>query len=96
MSDIDRQTVAHTARLARLAVGEEEMDAYVGHFRALLDFVVDLTEAPIGEVEPMAHPLDLQQRLRSDEISESDAREAFQKLAPESEDGYYLVPKVIE
>lgn len=96
MSNIDPQTVAHTARLARLAVGEDELDAYVRHFRALLDFVADLTEAPLEGVEPMAHPLDLQQPLRADEVSEPDARDAFQPLAPEAADGYYLVPKVIE
>jgi aspartyl-tRNA(Asn)/glutamyl-tRNA(Gln) amidotransferase subunit C len=47
-------------------------------------------------VEPLAHPLDLVQRLRADEIIEDNQRDKLQKLAPASEDGLYLVPKVLE
>ncbi len=48
------------------------------------------------EVTPMAHPLDVAQRLREDEVLETNQRERFQKVAPLTEDGLYLVPKVIE
>jgi aspartyl-tRNA(Asn)/glutamyl-tRNA(Gln) amidotransferase subunit C len=47
-------------------------------------------------VEPLAHPLDVVQRLRIDEVTEENQRESLQKLAPASEDGLYLVPKVLE
>jgi len=47
-------------------------------------------------VEPLAHPLDLVQRLRADAITEGNQRDKLQKLAPASEDGLYLVPKVLE
>ena len=47
-------------------------------------------------VEPLAHPLDLEQRLRADEITEENQRDRLQKLAPASEEGLYLVPKVLE
>ncbi len=96
MMKIDPETVAHTARLARLGLDQEELQAQVAHFRALLEFVADLTEAPLDGVEPMAHPLDQKQRLRPDEVTEDDRRDAFQGLAPEADDGYYLVPRVID
>ena len=47
-------------------------------------------------VEPMSHPQQAMQRLREDEVTERDRREAFQAIAPATEDGLYLVPKVIE
>ena len=47
-------------------------------------------------IEPMAHPLDARQRLRADEVSETDQHELFQRIAPKVETGLYLVPKVIE
>jgi aspartyl-tRNA(Asn)/glutamyl-tRNA(Gln) amidotransferase subunit C len=48
------------------------------------------------DVTPMAHPLDATQRLRADEVTETDQRDHFQEIAPNVEDGLYLVPKVIE
>ncbi|MGV6826462.1 MAG: Asp-tRNA(Asn)/Glu-tRNA(Gln) amidotransferase subunit GatC, partial [bacterium] len=47
-------------------------------------------------VTPMAHPLDMSQRLRPDEVTESDNRENFQSIAPQTENGLYLVPRVVE
>lgn len=96
MSAIERETVVAAARLARLAVSDEELTAYQAHFARLLDFVAQVTEAPIDDVEPMAHPLDLSQRLRADEVTASNQREDLQRSAPQAADGYYLVPRVIE
>lgn len=47
-------------------------------------------------MEPMAHPLDAVQKLRPDVVTETNQRDAFQAIAPATEDGLYLVPKVIE
>ena len=96
MEKIDREDVALVARLARLAASDEELDGYLEHFRRLAEFVEDVTDAPIDEVEPMAHPRDHYQRQRPDEVTESDGREAFLAVAPHTDEGYFLVPKVIE
>ena len=55
-----------------------------------------LQAAPTDDVLPMAHPLNMAQRLRADDVTEADERDFFQENAPATEDGYYLVPKVIE
>ncbi|MDJ0657671.1 MAG: Asp-tRNA(Asn)/Glu-tRNA(Gln) amidotransferase subunit GatC [Xanthomonadales bacterium] len=96
MEQIDREDVAHVARLARLAASDEELDGYLEHFRRLAEFVEDVTDSPIEDVEPMAHPRDLYQRQRPDEVTEPDGREDFLAVAPQTDDGYFLVPKVIE
>jgi aspartyl-tRNA(Asn)/glutamyl-tRNA(Gln) amidotransferase subunit C len=58
--------------------------------------VEQLETVDTTSVVPLAHPLDALQRLRADEVTESDQREAFQAVAPQTEAGLYLVPKVIE
>jgi aspartyl-tRNA(Asn)/glutamyl-tRNA(Gln) amidotransferase subunit C len=88
--------VDHIAHLARLAVSEEEAADYVVKLSRIIDLVDQLKQVDTRGVEPMAHPLDMAQRLRQDEITEGDQRELFQKNAPRAEDGLYLVPRVIE
>ncbi|HAS75845.1 MAG TPA: Asp-tRNA(Asn)/Glu-tRNA(Gln) amidotransferase GatCAB subunit C, partial [Marinobacter adhaerens] len=62
----------------------------------ILDLVDQLAAADTDSVEPMAHPLNAVQRLRADEVTETNQREAFQAIAPATENGLYLVPRVIE
>jgi aspartyl-tRNA(Asn)/glutamyl-tRNA(Gln) amidotransferase subunit C len=82
--------------LARLQLADEEFDDAVDKLSRIVDFVDQLQAAPTEGVVPMAHPLNMSQRLRSDDVTESDHREQFQQNAPSVQDGYYLVPKVIE
>jgi aspartyl-tRNA(Asn)/glutamyl-tRNA(Gln) amidotransferase subunit C len=64
---------------------------------SIVDFVAELSRAETGGVEPMAHPLDGQhQRLRTDEVTETDQREKYQANAPSVQAGLYVVPRVIE
>ncbi len=84
------------ARLARLAVSEQDIPRYANNLSRILDFVAQLDKADTTSVAPMAHPLDMSQRLREDAVTESGQRELFQKNAPQVEAGLYLVPKVIE
>lgn len=90
------EQVRKVATLARLQVGDEQVDAYARELSGILDLVEALEAADTAAVTPMAHPLDLTARLRDDVVSEGDEREAFQAIAPAVEDGVYLVPKVIE
>lgn len=93
---LDKTTVEQIARLARLSVDPGDAAAYQSELGQILDLVNQLNTAATAGVEPLAHPLDLSARLRPDEVSEPDQREAFQALAPAVADGYYLVPKVID
>jgi aspartyl-tRNA(Asn)/glutamyl-tRNA(Gln) amidotransferase subunit C len=94
---LSRHDVENIARLARLAITPQEMPVYVDSLPKILSFVEQLSQADTANVEPMAHPLDGQkQRLRADEVTETDAHEHFQKNAARVEAGLYLVPKVIE
>jgi aspartyl-tRNA(Asn)/glutamyl-tRNA(Gln) amidotransferase subunit C len=88
--------VDHIAHLARLAVSEEEAAEYVAKLSRIIGFVDELKRVDTSGVTPMAHPLAMTQRLRADEVTETDQRELIQENAPLAQDGLYLVPKVIE
>lgn len=90
------EQVRKVAGLARLRVDDDQVDDYARELSSILDMVEALEAADTASVEPMAHPLDLTARLRDDEVTEGDERDAFQAIAPAVEDGVYLVPKVIE
>lgn len=79
-----------------MAVPEEQLEGYVRNLSNILDLVDQLSAVDTTGVEPMAHPLDMTQRLREDVVTETNHREKYQAVAPEVEDGLYLVPKVIE
>jgi aspartyl-tRNA(Asn)/glutamyl-tRNA(Gln) amidotransferase subunit C len=90
------EDVNKIAWLARLAIDPDKAESYAKDLSGILDFVAQMDAADTEGVPPMAHPLDQVQRLRPDEVSEPDRREAFQAHAPLVEAGLYLVPKVIE
>ncbi len=94
---LTRAQVEGIAHLARLEITEEELPVYVDRLSRIIDFVEQLSAADTGDVEPMAHPLaDQVQRLRADQVTESDEHEKYQRNAPSVAAGLYLVPKVIE
>ena len=93
---LDKDTVLQVAHLARLAIDEAETPGYVRDLSAILEFVEQMNAVDTEGVEPMAHPLDAVQRLRPDEVAETDQRDLFQSVAPRTEDGLYLVPRVID
>lgn len=90
------EEVKKIAHLARLNVSVSDLDCYTPQLSKILDLVTHMNEIDTNTVEPLAHPLDLPQRLRPDQISEPNQRELFQSIAPEVKVGLYLVPKVIE
>ena len=94
---LTRQDVDKIAHLARLQVTEQEMPVYVTSLSAIVDFVAELAKVDTQEVAPMAHPLvGLHQRLRADEVAETDHHEKYQRNAPRVQSGLYVVPRVIE
>ena len=84
------------ARLARLALEPAEMAETRSRLNRILRLVGEMQSVDTSGVEPMAHALDVVQRLRPDEATETDQRAAYQAVAPAVEQGLYLVPKVIE
>jgi aspartyl-tRNA(Asn)/glutamyl-tRNA(Gln) amidotransferase subunit C len=93
---MDKDQVQHIAMLARLRVADEEIADTVDKLSRIVEFVDQLSQADTADVVPMAHPLDAAQRLRPDVVTEPNERDEFQKNAPAVDDGFYLVPKVIE
>lgn len=82
--------------LARLELSATELAAMQQELNGILALVDQMAAVDTEGVEPMSHPQAAMQRLREDEVSEADQREGFQAIAPQVEDGLYLVPKVIE
>ena len=93
---IDHSTVERTAHLARIRLEEGDAGDLYGRLNEILSLVDQLQQADVDGVEPMAHPLELNQPLRPDEVTASDNRDRILHLAPMEEDGCFLVPRVIE
>lgn len=93
---MDRSDIAKLAELARIDISDAAADKVANSISDVLHLIDQLQAADTEGVVPMAHPLDAQQRLRADLVTESNQREAFQAIAPATQDGLYLVPKVIE
>ena len=93
---LDQADVAKIAHLARLALGGEEAAAVARDLSRILDLVAQMNAVDTRGVPPMAHPLDMSQRLRPDAVTEPNRRDDFQAVAPATEAGLYLVPRVIE
>ena len=93
---LESDSVVHIAHLARLHLADDDLDRYTGEMSNILSFIEQMKAVDTDGVIPMAHPLDMNQPLRADVISEQDRREEYQENAPAVYDGLYLVPKVIE
>jgi aspartyl-tRNA(Asn)/glutamyl-tRNA(Gln) amidotransferase subunit C len=93
---LSKQDIDHIARLARLDVPEQEKDDYVQKLSQIMELVEQLGAVDTAGVVPMAHPLDMMQRLRPDAVTEINQRDYLQQNARDTENGLYTVPKVIE
>lgn len=90
------EDVKNIAHLARLEISEDSVEQYTADLSSILDLVDQMNQVDTEGVAPMAHPMDASQRLRVDEVSETNQRDKFQSIAPDVEAGLYRVPKVIE
>lgn len=93
---LDTNQVLAIADLSRLQIDEKSITEFQTNLSNILDLVDQLQAVDTSGVEPMAHPMDAVQRLRADVVTEENNREKFQKIAPSTENGHYLVPKVVE
>jgi aspartyl-tRNA(Asn)/glutamyl-tRNA(Gln) amidotransferase subunit C len=96
MMSLSASDVKKIAHLARLGIDEQQIEHYAKDLSSMLDLMTQMGQTNTDGVVPMAHPLDQMQRLRDDVVSETDQRDHFQTIAPQTEAGLYLVPKVID
>lgn len=90
------EEVGRIAHLARLEVSPAQAEHVRDRLNGILAFIEQLQAVDTTGIEPMAHAMDVSQRLREDRVTETNRRTDFQAIAPETEAGLYLVPKVIE
>ncbi|WP_342642267.1 Asp-tRNA(Asn)/Glu-tRNA(Gln) amidotransferase subunit GatC [Rhodoligotrophos ferricapiens] len=93
---VDEKTVRHIARLARIAVTEEEAHALQGELNAILDWVEQLDEVDTSGIEPMTSIVAMAMKMREDKVTDGDDPDAVVRNAPVSDDNYFVVPKVVE
>ena len=93
---LERSEVEKIAHLARLDLNEDDLPRTTETLNNILGLIDRMQAVDTSGVEPLAHPLETTQRLRRDEVTESNQRDAYQAIAPAVEDGLYLVPRVIE
>jgi len=93
---LDNDTVHAIARLARLKIDHQEVEKYSNELGNILDLVAQMEAINTDGIEPMTNPFDATMRLRADEVSEGNLRDKYQEVAPSTERGLYLVPKVID
>lgn len=93
---IERNDVLNAAHLARLAIDDSEIEDFTQDLTNIISLADQMRSVNTEGIEPMAHPMDASQRLRADIVTEINHREDFQKIAPATENGLYLVPRVID
>ena len=93
---LDNKQVKEIAYLARLSVDNSQLEQSTEELNNILNLMEELGEIETGDIEPMAHPLHMSQRLRDDEVSEGDLSKEFQEIAPKTGKSHFLVPTVIE
>jgi aspartyl-tRNA(Asn)/glutamyl-tRNA(Gln) amidotransferase subunit C len=92
---ISRDDVVHVARLARLALTDDELDTYTGQLASILEHAADVAALDTAGVPPTAHPLPLENVLRDDEVRPSLDRDEVLAQAPAAEDGLFRVPRIL-
>ncbi|MBV1707651.1 MAG: Asp-tRNA(Asn)/Glu-tRNA(Gln) amidotransferase subunit GatC [Hyphomicrobiales bacterium] len=93
---VDQATVRRIARLARLSLSEADVAPLQGELNAILKFVEALESVDVDGIEPMTSVMPMKLRLRADVVNDGENVAGVTKNAPQSEDGFFLVPKVVE
>jgi aspartyl-tRNA(Asn)/glutamyl-tRNA(Gln) amidotransferase subunit C len=93
---VDSATVRRIAHLARIAVAEDEVEHLRGELNAILAFVEQLSEVDVEGVEPMTSVIPMAMKKRPDEVTDGGIPDDILKNAPAAQDGFFMVPKVVE
>ena len=93
---VDSATVRRIARLARIAVAEDEVEHLRSEINAILAFVEQLDEVDVTGIEPMTSVTPMSMKKRADIVTDGEIAEDIVRNAPQTEDNFFLVPKVVE
>ena len=93
---VDAATVRRIAHLARIAVAEDEVELLRGEINAILAFVEQLDEVDVTGIEPMTSVTPMAMKKRADIVTDGEIAEDIVRNAPQTEDNFFLVPKVVE
>lgn len=93
---VDIQTVKRVARLARIAVSEEDAERMTGELNAILGFVEQLNEVDVSGVEPMTSVIPMEMKKRPDIVADGGKADDIVANAPATDENFFLVPKVVE
>ncbi len=93
---INKSDIDHLCNLSKLKLEDKDKALFLEQIQSIFKMIEELQEVDAEDIIPMAHPLEMSQRLRADEVSETDRREEYQKNTEHTENGFYKVPKVIE
>lgn len=97
MTELTKQDIQRIAQLAKINVDDNDVEKYASMLSKIFDFIDQINTANTDSIVPMAHPISGQiQRLRADEVTETNQRECFQSISSHTDNGVYLVPKVID
>lgn len=93
---VDLQTVKRVARLARIAVSEDDAARMTGELNAILGFVEQLNEVDVSGVEPMTSVIPMEMKKRQDDVTDGNKADDIVANAPATDENFFLVPKVVE
>jgi aspartyl-tRNA(Asn)/glutamyl-tRNA(Gln) amidotransferase subunit C len=93
---VSHDQVRHIARLARIAMSDEELERLVPELNAIIGWVEQLGEVDTDGVEPLTAVIEQKLRLREDQVTDGNIRDQILANAPEAQHGFFAVPKVIE
>jgi aspartyl-tRNA(Asn)/glutamyl-tRNA(Gln) amidotransferase subunit C len=93
---LDKATVAKIARLARIEVGEADLERLAAELSGILDFVEQLDEVDTADVAPLTSVVEMRLKAREDEVSDGDRQDDILRNAPRAVHGFFVVPKVVE
>ena len=93
---IQPEDVLKIAHLARLGIQQTQVESYALDLSNIMNLAEQMNLVDTSDIEPMAHPLDHSQRLRADVVSETNQRDELQQNAPDTKNGFFLVPRVID
>jgi len=93
---VDKDTVRKVARLARIAVPEARLEPMARELNGILAWIEQLNEVDVKGVEPMTTPVAMTLPMREDVVTDGDRQDEILANAPRAEDGFFVVPKVVE
>lgn len=93
---ITPEDLSQVAHLSKLSITSDDLVSHTKQMNKIIEFIEQLNEVNTNVIKPMAHPLKMTQRLRLDEVTQSDRHQDFQAIAPKVENTFYLVPTVLE